>query len=71
MQACIVMSLNCIPLISTISFDQDDDTGLFVSKLADNGPAKLAGLRVGDKLLRVNNTDVVNVRHQVDLFDVI
>lgn len=43
---------------------QDDDTGLFVSKLTDGGPAMIAGLRVGDKLLRVNKTDVVNVRHQ-------
>ncbi|VBB25787.1 unnamed protein product [Acanthocheilonema viteae] len=44
---------------------KDDDTGLFVSKLTDGGPAMTAGLRVGDKLLRVNKTDVVNVRHQV------
>ncbi|MCP9263109.1 Leucine-rich repeat-containing protein 1 [Dirofilaria immitis] len=44
---------------------KDDDTGLFVSKLTDGGPAMIAGLRVGDKLLRVNKTDVVNVRHQV------
>ncbi|CAG9540465.1 unnamed protein product [Cercopithifilaria johnstoni] len=40
---------------------KDDDTGLFVSKLIDGGPAMIAGLRVGDKLLRVNKTDVVNV----------
>ncbi|OZC05277.1 hypothetical protein X798_07713 [Onchocerca flexuosa] len=40
---------------------KDDDTGLFVSKLTDGGPAMNAGLRVGDKLLRVNKTDVVNV----------
>ncbi|VDN02315.1 unnamed protein product [Thelazia callipaeda] len=44
---------------------KDDDNGLFVSKLAEGGPAMIAGLRVGDKLLRVNKTDVVNVRHQV------
>uniref|UniRef100_A0A0R3RRW7 Protein lap1 n=1 Tax=Elaeophora elaphi TaxID=1147741 RepID=A0A0R3RRW7_9BILA len=37
---------------------KDDDTGLFVSKLTDGGPAMIAGLRVGDKLLRVNKTDV-------------
>lgn len=47
---------------------QDDDTGLFVSKLTDGGPAMIAGLRVGDKLLRVNKTDVVNVRHQACFF---
>lgn len=44
---------------------KDDDTGLFISKLTDDGPAMVAGLRVGDKLLRVNKTDVVNVCHQV------
>ncbi|VDM42227.1 unnamed protein product, partial [Toxocara canis] len=44
---------------------KNDDSGLFVSKLTEGGPAQLAGLKVGDKLLRVNNTDVVNVRHQV------
>lgn len=44
---------------------KNDDSGLFVSKLADGGPAQRAGLKVGDKLLRVNSTDVVNVRHQV------
>uniref|UniRef100_A0A915C5W6 PDZ domain-containing protein n=1 Tax=Parascaris univalens TaxID=6257 RepID=A0A915C5W6_PARUN len=44
---------------------KNDDSGLFVSKLAEGGPAQLAGLKVGDKLLRVNNTDVLNVRHQV------
>ncbi|KAM3728313.1 Protein lap1 [Dirofilaria immitis] len=46
---------------------KDDDTGLFVSKLTDGGPAMIAGLRVGDKLLRVNKTDVVNVRHQASV----
>ncbi|TKR80847.1 hypothetical protein L596_014842 [Steinernema carpocapsae] len=40
-----------------------DDTGLFVSKLTPNGPAELSGLRVGDKLMLVNNHDVQNVRH--------
>ncbi|VDK56486.1 unnamed protein product, partial [Anisakis simplex] len=44
---------------------KNDDSGLFVSKLTKGGPAQAAGLRVGDKLLRVNNTDVINVRHQV------
>ncbi|MFH4977003.1 hypothetical protein AB6A40_003712 [Gnathostoma spinigerum] len=44
---------------------KDDDSGLFISKLAEGGPAESAGLRVGDKLLKVNDTDVVNVRHQV------
>lgn len=47
---------------------QDEDNGLFVSKLAEGSPAQKAGLKVGDKILRVNNTDVVNVRHQVIFF---
>uniref|UniRef100_A0A915Q670 PDZ domain-containing protein n=1 Tax=Setaria digitata TaxID=48799 RepID=A0A915Q670_9BILA len=50
---------------------KDDDTGLFVSKLADGGPAINAGLRVGDKLLRVNKTDVVAVASMQDARDVI
>lgn len=50
---------------------QDDDTGLFISKLTGGGPAMVAGLRVGDKLLRVNKTDVVNVCHQVCYFSLL
>uniref|UniRef100_A0A0N5AAW2 PDZ domain-containing protein n=1 Tax=Syphacia muris TaxID=451379 RepID=A0A0N5AAW2_9BILA len=40
-----------------------DDSGLFVSKLAEGGPAQRAGLRVGRQAV----TNVVNVRHQVRL----
>uniref|UniRef100_A0A8R1XYG7 PDZ domain-containing protein n=1 Tax=Onchocerca volvulus TaxID=6282 RepID=A0A8R1XYG7_ONCVO len=50
---------------------KDDDTGLFVSKLTDGGPAMIAGLRVGDKLLRVNKTDVVAVTSMQDARDVV
>lgn len=42
-----------------------DDPGLFVSKLVDDGPADRAGLKIGDKLLKVNHTDVTNVEHSV------
>uniref|UniRef100_A0A7E5A261 PDZ domain-containing protein n=1 Tax=Panagrellus redivivus TaxID=6233 RepID=A0A7E5A261_PANRE len=42
-----------------------NDTGLFVSKLTPGGAAELAGLRVGDKLLEVNGTGMVNQRHDV------
>ncbi|XP_069187985.1 protein lap4 isoform X18 [Procambarus clarkii] len=35
-----------------------DDEGIFISRVTDGGPAYLAGLRVGDKLLMVNGHDV-------------
>ncbi|KAF8381421.1 hypothetical protein PRIPAC_70563, partial [Pristionchus pacificus] len=43
---------------------RDDDRGLFVSKVVEGGPAERAGLRVGDKLCRVNETDVLLVAHE-------
>ncbi|GMT04078.1 hypothetical protein PENTCL1PPCAC_26252 [Pristionchus entomophagus] len=43
---------------------REDDRGLFVSKVVEGGPAERAGLRVGDKLLRVNETDVLHVAHE-------
>ncbi|GMR32768.1 hypothetical protein PMAYCL1PPCAC_02963 [Pristionchus mayeri] len=43
---------------------RDDDRGLFVSKVVEGGPAERAGLRVGDKLIRVNETDVLLVAHE-------
>lgn len=42
---------------------KEGDNGLFVSKVNPGGPADLAGLRVGDKMIRVNNTDVTNAVH--------
>ncbi|XP_064104431.1 protein scribble homolog isoform X4 [Macrobrachium nipponense] len=35
-----------------------DDEGIFISRVTEDGPAYLAGLRVGDKLLMVNGRDV-------------
>uniref|UniRef100_A0A0P4W7C9 PDZ domain-containing protein n=1 Tax=Scylla olivacea TaxID=85551 RepID=A0A0P4W7C9_SCYOL len=35
-----------------------DDEGIFISRVTEGGPAYLAGLRVGDKLLMVNGHDV-------------
>ncbi|KAG0720959.1 Protein lap4 [Chionoecetes opilio] len=35
-----------------------DDEGIFISRVTETGPAYLAGLRVGDKLLMVNGHDV-------------
>ncbi|KAE9550973.1 hypothetical protein FO519_005810 [Halicephalobus sp. NKZ332] len=43
----------------------DKDTGLFVSKLTPGGAAEQSGLRVGDKLIEVNGTSMVNQRHDV------
>ncbi|KAI6210461.1 hypothetical protein M3Y96_00330700 [Aphelenchoides besseyi] len=43
----------------------NNDSGLFVSKLTPGAPAERAGLRIGDKLLEVNGTSMVNQRHDV------
>ncbi|RZC41658.1 lap4-like, partial [Asbolus verrucosus] len=40
-----------------------DDEGIFISRVTENGPADLAGLRVGDKVLSVNGVSVVEVSH--------
>ncbi|ROT67178.1 putative protein lap4 isoform X4 [Penaeus vannamei] len=40
-----------------------DDEGIFISRVTDGGPAHMAGLRVGDKLLMVNGRDVEAVDH--------
>ncbi|KAJ1362447.1 hypothetical protein KIN20_021990 [Parelaphostrongylus tenuis] len=41
----------------------EGDCSLFVSRVTPDGPASLAGLRVNDKLLRVNNIDVSSAPH--------
>ena len=40
-----------------------DDEGIFVSRITDKGPAEAAGLRVGDKILAVNNFDFNHIDH--------
>ncbi|XP_046607488.1 protein lap4-like isoform X7 [Neodiprion virginianus] len=40
-----------------------DDEGIFISRVTEGGPAELAGLRVGDKVIAVNGVSVVNVDH--------
>ncbi|XP_077519622.1 protein scribble homolog isoform X39 [Amblyomma americanum] len=40
-----------------------DDEGIFISKITEGGPAERAGLRVGDKILSVNNMSVVDIDH--------
>ena len=40
-----------------------DDEGIFVSRITEGGPADLAGLRVGDKILSVNGVDFTEIDH--------
>ncbi|XP_075585381.1 protein lap4 isoform X3 [Dermatophagoides farinae] len=40
-----------------------DDEGIFVSRVTENGPAEIAGLKVGDKILAVNDYDFSRIDH--------
>ncbi|XP_065077368.1 protein lap4 isoform X2 [Ochlerotatus camptorhynchus] len=40
-----------------------DDEGIFISRVTEGGPADLAGLKVGDKVLKVNGVSVVDADH--------
>lgn len=40
-----------------------DDEGIFISRVTEGGPADLAGLKVGDKVLTVNGVSVIGVSH--------
>ncbi|KAE8739367.1 hypothetical protein FOCC_FOCC015138 [Frankliniella occidentalis] len=40
-----------------------DDEGIFISRVTEGGPADLAGLRVGDKVLAVNGKLLVGTDH--------
>ncbi|XP_053682814.1 protein lap4-like isoform X2 [Sabethes cyaneus] len=40
-----------------------DDEGIFISRVTEGGPADLAGLRVGDKVLKVNGISVEDADH--------
>lgn len=40
-----------------------DDEGIFISRVTENGPADLAGLKVGDKVLKVNGVSVIEADH--------
>ncbi|KAG9471636.1 hypothetical protein GDO78_013971 [Eleutherodactylus coqui] len=42
-----------------------DDEGIFISRVAEEGPAARAGVRVGDKLLEVNGVDLHNAEHHM------
>ncbi|KAK6766809.1 hypothetical protein RB195_026219 [Necator americanus] len=41
----------------------DGDCSLFVSRITPDGPADIAGLRVNDKLMKVNDVDVTCASH--------
>lgn len=40
-----------------------DDEGIFISRVTEGGPAEMAGLRVGDKLVAVNGMSCMDVDH--------
>lgn len=40
-----------------------DDEGIFISRVTEGGPADLAGLKVGDKVVRVNGVSVIDADH--------
>ncbi|BFF92121.1 protein lap4 [Drosophila madeirensis] len=40
-----------------------DDDGIFISRVTEQGPADMAGLKVGDKVLKVNGIVVVEADH--------
>ncbi|CAF2127460.1 unnamed protein product [Rotaria magnacalcarata] len=42
---------------------KDNDDGIFLTKINEEGPASQAGLLVGDKLLSVNGISLVNAEH--------
>nr|CAD7439037.1 unnamed protein product [Timema bartmani] len=48
--------------IGSTPFKGDDD-GLFISRVTEGGPADLADLRVGDKILSVNGHSMVGIDH--------
>lgn len=40
-----------------------DDEGIFISRVTESGPADMAGLRVGDKVIKVNGFSVEFADH--------
>ena len=40
-----------------------EDKGIYVSRITEGGPADVAGLRVGDKILSVNGVDFTQIDH--------
>ncbi|THD23153.1 Leucine-rich repeat-containing protein 1 [Fasciola hepatica] len=48
--------INCQPFSS-------DEPGIFISRISNDGAAQNCGLRVGDRILRVNDIDLRNATH--------
>lgn len=45
-------------------FSEDKaDKGIYVTRVTPGGPAEVAGLRVGDKIMQVNGWDMTMVTH--------
>uniref|UniRef100_A0A3Q0R624 Tax1-binding protein 3 n=1 Tax=Amphilophus citrinellus TaxID=61819 RepID=A0A3Q0R624_AMPCI len=45
-------------------FSEDkSDKGIYVTRISSGGPAELAGLRIGDKIMQVNGWDMTMVTH--------
>lgn len=40
-----------------------NDEGIFISRVTEGGPADLAGLKIGDKVLKVNGISVIEADH--------
>jgi len=43
---------------------KEEDDGIFITRILPESPAKLTGLKVGDKLLKVNQTNLNDLTHQ-------
>ena len=39
------------------------DTGIFISRITEGGPAEMAGLKINDKVLMANGISLVNIKH--------
>ncbi|XP_029905405.1 tax1-binding protein 3 [Myripristis murdjan] len=45
-------------------FSEDKtDKGIYVTRVSEGGPAELAGLQIGDKIMQVNGWDMTMVTH--------
>ncbi|XP_077989669.1 protein scribble homolog isoform X3 [Glandiceps talaboti] len=43
---------------------KDEDESIFISRLAEDGPAARSGVKVGDKLISVNHVKLLDAEHQ-------
>uniref|UniRef100_A0A8D1L3D9 Tax1-binding protein 3 n=2 Tax=Sus scrofa TaxID=9823 RepID=A0A8D1L3D9_PIG len=45
-------------------FSEDKtDKGIYVTRVSEGGPAEIAGLQIGDKIMQVNGWDMTMVTH--------